>query len=76
MKKFKVVAQGAIMDAEMNVKTMDEAHEIFEQLRDSGSYHKIHITDLETGEVYHTYDISEQCGGVMVQEWFTLASNL
>jgi hypothetical protein len=76
MKKFKVVAESTIMDAEMNVRTMSEAHEIFEQLRDSGSYSKIYITSLETGEVYRTYDISEQCGGVMVQEWFTIAGNL
>ena len=72
MKKFKVVANSTIMDAEMNVRTMDEAHEVFEQLRDSGSYHRVYIMDNETGELYRTYDISQQCGGVMVQEWFTL----
>ena len=72
MKKFKVVAESTIMDAEMNVRTMSEAHEVFEEIRDSGSYHRIYIMDNETGELYRTYDISQQAGGVMVQEWYTL----
>ena len=72
MKKFKVVAESTIMDAEMNVRTMSEAHEIFEEIRDSGSYHRIYIVDNETGELYRTYDISQQAGGVMIQEWYTI----
>lgn len=72
MKRFKVVAESTIMDAEMNVRTMSEAHEVFEEIRDSGSYHRIYIMDNETGELYRTYDISQQAGGVMVQEWYTL----
>lgn len=72
MKKFKVVAEGTIMDAEINVRTMSEAHEVFEEIRDSGSYHRIYIMDNETGELYRTYDVSQQAGGVMVQEWYTL----
>ena len=71
-KKFRVVANSTIMDAEVNVRYEDEAHEIFEKLRDSGSYHKIYIMDNETGEVYRTYDISSQNGGVIIQEWYTL----
>ena len=71
-KKFRVVANSTIMDAEVNVRYEDEAHEIFENLRDSGSYHKIYIIDNETGEVYRTYDISLQSGGVIIQEWYTL----
>lgn len=72
MKRFKVVAESTIMDAEMNVRTMSEAHEVFEEIRDSGSYHRIYIMDNETGELYRTYDISQQAGGVMVQEWYTV----
>ena len=72
MKKFKVVAESTIMDVEVNVRTMSEAHEIFEEIRDSGSYHRICIMDNETGEVYRTYDISQQAGGVMIQEWYTI----
>ena len=72
MKRFKVVAESAIMDAEMNVRYEDEAHEMFEKFRDSGSYHRVYIMDNETGELYRTYDISVQGGGVMIQEWYTL----
>ena len=72
MKKFKVVAESTIMDAEVNVRYEDEAHEMFEKFRDSGSYHRVYIMDNETGELYRTYDISVQGGGVMIQEWYTL----
>lgn len=72
MKKFKVVAESTVMDAEVNVRYEDEAHEMFEKFRDSGSYHKVYIMDNETGELYRTYDISVQGGGVMIQEWYTL----
>ena len=71
-KRFKVVAESTIMDAEVNVRYENEAHEMFEKFRDSGAYHKAYIMDNETGEVYRTYDISQQAGGVMIQEWYTL----
>ena len=71
-KRFKVVANSTIMDAEVNVRHEDEAHEMFERFRDSGSYHRVYIMDNETGELYRTYDISVQGGGVMIQEWYTL----
>jgi hypothetical protein len=71
-KRFKVVAESTIMDAEINVRTMSEAHEIFEKLRNSGSYHKVYIADNEIGKLYRTYDIKQQGGGVMIQEWYSL----
>lgn len=71
-KRFKVVANSTIMDAEVNVRYEDEAHEMFENFRDSGAYHRVYIMDNETGELYRTYDISVQGGGVMIQEWYTL----
>lgn len=72
MKKFKVIANSTIMDAEVNVRYEDEANEIFEEFRDSGAYHRVCVMDNETGEVYRTYDISQQSGGVMIQEWYTI----
>ena len=72
MKRFKVVANSTVMDAEVNVRYENEAHEAFEKFRDTGSYHKVYIMDNETGEVYRTYDINVQGGGVMIQEWYTL----
>ena len=71
-KRFKVVANSTIMDAEVNVRYESEAHAVFDEFRNSGSYSKIYIMDNETGEVYRTYDISQQGGGVMIQEWYTL----
>ena len=72
MKKFKVIANSTIMDAEVNVRYEDEAHEMFENFRNSGTYHRVCLMDNETGELYRTYDISPQAGGVMIQEWYTL----
>ena len=72
MKKFKVIANSTIMDAEVNVRYEDEAHEIFKKFRNSGTYHRVCLMDNETGELYRTYDISPQAGGVMIQEWYTL----
>ena len=71
-KEFKVVAQGTVMDAEVNVRYLDEAHEMFEKFRDSGFYHKVYVMSNETGELFRTYDIGFQGGGVMIQEWYTL----
>ena len=72
MKRFKVVAESTIMDAEVNVRYEEEAHEVFERFRDNGSYHRVYIMDNETGELYRTYDIAHKMNGVMIQEWSTL----
>ena len=71
-KRFKVIAKGTVMDVEINFRTMFEAYEVFDEIRDSGSYNKVYVMDNETGEVYRTFDISMQAGGMMVQEWYTL----
>lgn len=71
-KRFKVVANSTIMDAEVNVRHEDEANEMYERFRDSGMYYRVYIMDNETGELYRTFDISMQGGGVMIQEWYTL----
>ena len=72
MKKFKVIANSTIMDAEVNVRYEDEAREMFKKFRNSGTYHRVCLMDNETGELYRTYDINPQAGGVMIQEWYTL----
>lgn len=76
MKKFKVVANSTILDAEVNCHDYTTANEMFEQLRDSGAYTNIYIMDNETGELYRTYDVSKQAGGVLVQDWFSIAGDL
>ena len=71
-KRFKVIAKGTVMDVEINLRTMFEAYEVSDEIRDSGSYNKIYVMDNETGEIYRTYEISQQGGGVMIQEWYTI----
>lgn len=71
-KKFKVIANSTIMDAEVNVRYENEAHEMYEKFRNSGMYHRVYIMNNETGELYRTFDISMQGGGVIIQEWYTL----
>ena len=75
MKKFKVVAESVDMDVEIKVETMNEAHGIFKKFKklcDTCYYYRVYIVDNETGELYRTYDISHQAGGVMIQEWYTI----
>ena len=72
MKRFKVVAESTVMDAEVNVICEGEAHEMFEKFRDSGSYHRVYIMDNETGELYDTFDKSIECGGVKIEIWSKL----
>ena len=72
MKRFKVVAESTIMDTEVNVRYENEANELFEKFRNSGTYHRVCLMDNETGELYRTYDISMQAGGVTIQEWYTI----
>ena len=45
MKKFKVVAESTIMDAEMACRDKDTANEMFLKFKDSGSYHRVYIAD-------------------------------
>ncbi len=75
-KRFKVVAKSTIMDAEMNVRTMSEARDIFEKFRNSGSYNEVYVMDNETGELFNTYNIDFEAGGVKVNEWFKVAGDL
>ena len=55
MKRFKVVANSTIIDAEVNVRYEDEAREMYEKFRDCGLYHFVYIMDNETGELYATF---------------------
>lgn len=71
-KEFKVVAEGTIMDAEVNVRHLEEAYEMFERFRNNGSFHRVYVISKETGEFFRTYDVSVQGGGVMIQEWYTI----
>ena len=72
MKKFKVVGNSTIVDAEMNCRNLEEATALFFSLKTSGSYHKVYIADNETGELYRTYDKQLIGGGIEETEWASL----
>ena len=70
IRKFNVVAEGVRMDAE--VACADYAYDArnqFEKFIASGLYYKVYIVDLETGELYDTYDVEREGGGVKVTMW-------
>lgn len=70
MKKFKVVAESPAVDVETNVNSYFEALEMFERCKTpSGVFTRVYIMDNETGELYHTYDMVIECGGVKTVEW-------
>lgn len=69
MKKFKVVAISKVMDAELNCKDLEEATSIFFTFKSKNTYHKVYIMDNETGELYRTYDVEFEGGGVKITEW-------
>ena len=70
MKKFKVVAESPTVDVETNVNTYFEALGMFERCKNpSNVFTKVYIMDNETGEIYNTYDIVIEDGGVKTIEW-------
>lgn len=73
MKKFKVVAKGLVMDAEVNCNDYAyDARHYYGEFIKSGSYSQVYIMDNETGEVYDSYDRSIECGGMKIVVWSKL----
>ena len=73
MKKFKVVAKGLVMDAEVNCNDYAyDARHYYDEFIKSGSYSQVYIMDNETGEVYDSYDRSIECGGMKIVVWSKL----
>ena len=72
-KRFKVVAQGLTMSAEIicNNYAYDARH-YFDAFVKSGFYSKVYIMDNHTGELYDTFDKSMECGGVKIEIWSKL----
>ena len=70
IRKYKVVAEGHTMDAE--IACADYAYDAmnhYEQFIKSGLYYRVYIVDLETGELYNTYDFEYESGGVKMTVW-------
>lgn len=76
MKRFKVVAESKIMDAEFNCESLDIAIGMFFALKSKGMYTKVYVMDNETGEFYRTYDKKAIGGGIAVAEWFSIGGDL
>lgn len=72
MKKFTVIANSTIMDAEMRCRDYYEACEIYDNFKNTGSFHQVYIMDNETGELYKHYDIIPDGNGVRITEWFAI----
>ena len=73
MKKYKVCGFSALMDAEMNVHTIEQASDIFEMMMNSDSYYKGHIVDNFTGEVYCYFRKTVESGGIKMEYWTAFA---
>jgi hypothetical protein len=69
MKKFTVVANSTIMDAEVRCRDLEEATAIYFAFKESGSYSNVYIMSNETGEIYRRYHQSFECGGIEIAEW-------
>ena len=73
MKQYKVEGFSAMMDAEMNVHTAEQASDIFETLMNSGHYYKGHIVDNFTGEIYCYFHKEVDGGGIKMEYWTAFA---
>lgn len=72
-KKFKVVAQSLVMDAEINCNDYAyDARHYFDEFVKSGFYSKVYIMDNYTGELYDTFDKSVEAGGIKIEIWSKL----
>ena len=74
MKRFKVVAKGLAMDAEIDCNDYAyDAKSYYDRFVNSGQYYKAYIVDNFTGELYDTYDIELEAGGVKMTIWSSLS---
>ena len=71
-KEFKVVGKSVTMDAEFNCRTLLEAELQYAKMKESGWYEKVYIMSNTTGELFKTYDIEIESGGVKVTEWYQM----
>ena len=72
-KRFKVVAKGLVMDAEINCNDYAyDAMHYYKEFIKSGWYSRVFSVDNETGELYNTYDKELVAGGVEIRVWSKL----
>ena len=73
MKQYKVEGFSEMMDAEMNVHSIEQASDIFEMMMNSDHYYKGHIIDNFTGEVYCHFDKEVEGNGIKTTYWTAFA---
>lgn len=73
MKKLKVCGFSAMMDAEMNIDSIEYASDIFEMMMNSDIYTHGYIADNETGEVYCHFHKEVDGNGIKTEYWTAFA---
>ena len=73
MKKYKVCGFSALMDAEMNTNSTEQASLLFETMMNSDSYYRGYVFDNYTGEVYCYFDKEVDGNGIKTTYWTAFA---
>ena len=73
MKQYKVEGFSEMMDAEMNVHSIEQASDIFEMMMNSDHYYKGHVIDNFTGEVYCHFYKEVEGNGIKTTYWTAFA---
>lgn len=69
MKNYKVIAESELLDFEVNVHTIEEAQECFNDCMEQPNYYRIVATSNETGEILAECYRARKCGGVETILW-------
>lgn len=69
MKNYKVIAESELLDMEVNVNTIEEAHEIFNTYMENNDFYRIVATSNETGEILAECYRARKYGGVETILW-------
>ena len=72
MKKYSIVAEGELVDAEFNTNDRDEAERIYTQFANSTEYRYVSLASGETGELFKYRTLKFEHGGVERTEWVAL----
>lgn len=73
LKRIKVVGKATIMNAEINVMTLEHAVEHYNNFKNCGEYSEVYVMDNETGELYAHYHKEIDGNGIKFTEWFAIS---
>ena len=69
MKNYKVIAESELLDFEVNVNTIEEAHDCFNYCMEQSDYYRIVAVSNETGEILAECYRTRKYGGVETVLW-------